>query len=51
MLADAIKLAGQWHGVVLIVAIGLIVLSRKGSQRGWLSWCSGWTISVSVLES
>lgn len=41
VLADAIKLAGPvvavLQGVVLVVAIGLIGLSRKGIQRGWLS--------------
>ncbi len=41
VLADAIKLAGPLvavlQGVVLIVAIGLVVLSWKGIQRGWLS--------------
>lgn len=40
VLADAIRLAGPvvavLQGVVLIVAIGLILLSRKGIARGWL---------------
>lgn len=41
VLADAVRLAGPvvavLQGVVLIVAIGLIGLSRKGIQKGWLS--------------
>lgn len=40
VLADAVKLAGPvvavLQGVVLIVAIGLIVLSRKAIARIWL---------------
>lgn len=41
VLADAIKLVGPvvavLQGVVLVVAVGLVGLSRRGIQRGWLS--------------
>ncbi len=41
VLADAIKLAGPvvavLQGMVLVVAIGLVGLSRRGIQRSWLS--------------